>query len=81
MKKIFLLLITAALHFWVLKAQTPCPNLVTNGDFETSNANFVFGYPLNAGCVFGSYNITTNFNLKCTTYGRRKGLQQSIDPM
>ena len=48
-----------------LNAQNTCPNLITNGDFEVPNAGFTFGLPLNAGCAFNTYSITTRYNLKC----------------
>jgi PKD repeat protein len=65
MKNIFLLTLAFLMNALLLTAQTPCPNLVTNGDFEVPNANFTFGLPLNTGCAFNSYAITTRFNLKC----------------
>ena len=53
------------LHLW-LNAQTPCPNLVTNGNFEAATSTgFTSGLPVNCGCVLNTYCVTTNFNLKC----------------
>ena len=68
MKNIFLLTIAFLMNALWLKAQTPCPNLVINGDFEVPNASFAYGLPFNAGCVFNTYAITTNFNLKCAAF-------------
>ena len=66
MKNIYLLVIALLLKSALLMAQTPCPNLVINGDFEVPNASFAFGLPLNTACAFNTYAITTRFNLKCT---------------
>lgn len=65
MKNIYLLTLAFLMNALWLKAQTPCPNLVTNGDFEVPNASFAYGLSFNAACSFNSYAITTRFNLKC----------------
>ena len=65
MKNIYLLTLAFLMNALWLKAQTPCPNLVINGDFEVPNANFAYGLTFNAACSFNSYAITTRFNLKC----------------
>ena len=53
------------LHLW-LNAQTPCPNLVTNGNFEAATSTgFTSDLLVNCGCVLNTHCVTTNFNLKC----------------
>ena len=53
------------LHLW-LNAQTPCPNLVTNGNFEAATSiGFTSVLPVDCGCVLNTHCVTTNFNLKC----------------
>ena len=54
-----------------LNAQTPCSNLVTNGNFEATTPGFTSALAVNAGCVINTYNVTTNFNLKCPNYPSR----------
>ena len=47
-------------------AQTVCPNLVTNGDFEAATSTgFTSGLPVNCSCAFNTQCVTTKFNLKC----------------
>ena len=66
MKKIFLLLTATALHFVGLNAQTPCPNLVKNGDFEAGNTDFSSGLSPSCNCTSSTYCVSTSFNLKCS---------------
>ena len=66
MKKVFLLIFAIALHLVVLNAQTPCPNLVQNGDFELGNTGFTSRLAANCTCTSESFCVTTNFSLKCT---------------
>lgn len=65
MKNIYLLTLVFLMNALWLKAQTPCPNLVINGDFEVPNASFAYGLPLSLSCANNTYAITTRFNLKC----------------
>ncbi len=59
-----------AIVFNVLKltAQTPCPNLVANSDFESGNSAFTSALTSNPSCVLNTYVVSTNFNLKCTNF-------------
>jgi Concanavalin A-like lectin/glucanases superfamily/Secretion system C-terminal sorting domain/HYR domain/PKD domain len=65
MKNIYLLTMALLLNAAVLTAQTLCPNLVTNGDFEAGNVGFTSGLAVNCACTSNSYCVATNFNLKC----------------
>ncbi len=68
MKKIFYLLaLTLTFNTLLLNAQTGCPNLVTNGDFEAAGGGgFTSSLPLNPACVINTHAIVTNANSKCS---------------
>jgi Secretion system C-terminal sorting domain len=69
MKNVYLLTLAILLTGLGLKAQTPCPNLVTLGDFEGATTGFTFGYPVNPACAINTYAIGTNLNTKCSNWG------------
>jgi PKD repeat protein len=71
MKKNSLLTFAIMLMGLWLTAQTPCSNLVTNGSFEATTPGFTSALTVNTGCVINTYNVTTNFNLKCPNYPSR----------
>ena len=68
MKKSFLFILFATLYSLLLTGQTPCPNLVTNSDFEAGNSVFTSALTLNSSCVLNTYVVSTNFNLKCQNF-------------
>jgi PKD repeat protein len=68
MKNIYLLTIAVFLNSLWLAAQTPCANLVSNGNFETST-NITSGYTASCACANSTYCINTNANLKCASLG------------
>jgi PKD repeat protein len=81
---LFCLLLTQAF----VHAQTGCPNLVINGNFQAGNAGFTPGLPLGCNsCTAGTYCVTSNFTGKCSgwpsvfdhTTGTAAGLFLAID--
>jgi hypothetical protein len=64
MKNIYLLTIAVFLNSLWLSAQTPCANLVANGNFETSGG--FTSVPANAACVINTSAVVTNANSKCS---------------
>ncbi len=68
MKKSFLFILLTTLYSLLLTGQTPCPNLVTNSDFETGNIAFTSALTSNSSCVLNTYVVSTNFNLKCQNF-------------
>jgi len=48
-----------------LNAQTACPDLIVNGNFESGSTSFTSGLLPSCACTAGTYCVSTNFNLKC----------------
>ncbi len=48
-------------------AQTGCPNLIANGNFQSGNTGFTPGLPQGCNaCTVGTYCVTSNFTGKCS---------------
>ncbi len=56
-----------------VRSQTPCPNLVINGDFSAGNTGFTSNLNLNCNCVANSYCVSNNLQGKCILWPSLSG--------
>jgi len=72
----------------VISAQSGCPNLIANGNFQAGNTGFTSGLSLGCNsCTANTYCVTNNFTGKCSgwpsvfdhTFGNSTGLFMAID--
>ena len=65
--KIFIIWIYCLSCISTIHGQTSCPNLVQNGDFE-STGSFTSGLNPDCRCTANSYCVSNDFNNKCTQW-------------
>ena len=71
LKNRFILTLLLVFSVFIVKAQTqtPCPNLINNGDFEGNTSTFTTPLPTGcSSCTTGSYCVVATFANKCNLW-------------